>query len=205
MESYTSNLFIYVVIIIGCIFYYRNSTIKPALVIGLSIALMIIGKMEYNRRQQPNKIDSIKPKVKENEIKQDVIDVLYSIQDIYRYNPQAYEDVVDGIKNFTRLYDSTVITPKNSNLTFDMMRRTQSNIIESLKSIGISLPSDPNLIAKHKRVITILSELLDQYLGHILYIHKKHLHDTGYTVDYKPIILGPQPANYYNTLLGEYY
>lgn len=141
-----------------------------------------------------DKYEKIKPKP-ENKYT-DIINFLFSVQELHSYNEQVFENIVDKLDKFVSLYETILLNKDNTNTHYDLMNRTKYDILNDFHTLVISLPSDPNIINKHKKAVNILEDILNKYLGHILYLHKKNLYINGYTTRYKEIINGPVEHNY---------
>src|SRR6185312_4290443 len=95
-----TNLISYLTIIIIICFILSKFDIKLNIVFGTVLGAFIVNYMYTQKKKESdefdqtikNQFDSIKPKPQLATKYVDIIQFLFSIQDLYIYNPQAYEN-----------------------------------------------------------------------------------------------------------------
>jgi len=196
-ESTLDNktLFFYVVIFIFIIFAFSTINLGLNMVYGTVVAYFIIYYLYHNytkKQETENKTKSFqeanllpKPEIFQNY--QDITKFLFSIQDFYIYNPQAYEDMTENLSNFFRTFEETLNNPTQSGINYGLMKTYGKNATNSLHSIIFNLPNDTQYTRKLNEAIIIIQEILDKYLIKIIDLQKKNLYENGYNVGTKLI------------------
>ncbi len=146
----------------------------------LLLIIIIYGIYYLNHRYEQYlkkiKIDIIKSN-KINRIYDDkrIVDILYSIQSYYRYNQEAFEELIKNLELFLELYELIKIdNDKSNDLYFNMIDR-KKNIINILISFRIRLPDEYNI----NDVINDMNEILDDYINKVNKIHENHIKNNG--------------------------
>ena len=139
----------------------------------------------------------IEPDIKSIEKYDEMIDFLFSIQDFYIYNQQAYEDMVECINNFFIVYEDILKNGIQTNQLFSIAEKNMYNSINHLHSFIYSIPNDDNIRNKLHTSLYVLEKILNNYLNEIYDIHIDNI-KKGYHIDYKLINIGPKEYNYYN-------
>jgi len=130
----------------------------------------------YNQLLDKRKIDIIKTN-KINRISSDkrIVDILFSIQSYYRYNQEAFEELIKNLELFLELYELIKIdNDKSNDLYFNMIDR-KKNIINTLISFRIRLPDEYNI----NDVINDMNEILDDYIKEVDIIHENYIKNNG--------------------------
>jgi hypothetical protein len=130
----------------------------------------------YEQYLKKRKIDIIKNN-KINRIYDDkrIVDILYSIQTYYRYNQEAFEELIKNLELFLELYELIKIdNDKSNDLYFNMIDR-KKNIINTLISFRIRLPDEYNI----NDVINDMNEILDDYIYKVNKIHENYVKQNG--------------------------
>lgn len=196
-ESILDNetLFYYIIIIIGIAFVFSNIMIELNLIFGLIIGGIVIYVLYTNykdKQEVENKTKSFQeslllPKPETLSKYENVVKYLFSIQDFYVHNPQAYEDMVNAIENFFRIYEETIVNHKYAGRNYDMMIEQKRSGMNSLHSIIYNLPTNVDYTEKLDNGVVTLEEVLQEYLDKVESIQKLYLHQNGYNVDTKII------------------
>lgn len=202
------HLFVYIIIILFSIFYFKRFSIGINIIIALFFGLAVINYLnekntvsnEIEDIQQETKLDAIKPDpVKLRERKDtDIIDYIFSIQDLYEYNPEAYEEMIDNINNFLTVHDIIFKGTIYCDDYYQIADSKKNNALNALHSIIYSLPNSRIVNEKfnraHKRLETILNKHLNE-----LYDQCQHeLIIKGYNVNRRAINTGPKEYNHYH-------
>lgn len=152
------------------------------------------------------KQESIRPQPVLAKKYDDVTDFLFYIQDMYKYNPQSFEELVDAIDSFLETYEQIRINNRMSNLLYKQLDDKRRNALNILHSFVYNLVNDPNMNAKHVESLKRLDKLLITYQEQIKYIHEKYNYETGLTTEYTPIHEQPYAANVFDKRVSfEYY
>lgn len=201
------TLFWYIIIFIFVIYIFTFINVTISLIFGTFIALIIIIYMYSNYQivndQQTElfekKKEIITPNIQNTEIIKydDIVDFIFSIQDFYAYNQQAFEDLVETIDNFFILYNETYIDKSKCGINYEMMEIKMNNALNTLNSILIKLPKNDQYDNKLFKSVNILKYLLQKYLNEILNIYNIYIYENGYTSNTKVILFGPNAYNYY--------
>jgi len=207
----------YIIIIIIGIIIFRSKNIGINIVVGMIFALVVICYLydknkiviETEKREYQDKIDYIKPAitvdVEKNVDDKKLVDLLFSIQDLYIYNPQAYEEMIDNIQDFLKL-ETILGNVQNRYFQkdyqyekyFQLAQDKKNNAINSLHSIIFQLPSNHEITDKLERAYERLETVLTDRLNHMYDKCYELLIRDGYTVHNTVINIGPTPANNYS-------
>jgi hypothetical protein len=106
---------------------------------------------------------------------QDFIDFIFSIQDFYVFNPQAFEEMIDNLNAFLYLRDKIFIDSVMCNYYYQIADSKKNNMLNSLHSILFNLPNNGVFTGKinlaHKRLETLLNrEINKMYLRCAYYV-----------------------------------
>ena len=163
IESYDNKrIFRNIVIILIFIFFFIKLNVGLNLILGLVLALTVIFYLtekeniqtEIKKEQYETKLNSIKPKPKE--IKdEDIVDFVFSVQDFYVFNPEAYEEFIDNLDAFKNLYDTIFSDSKFSHYYYQIADSKKNNALNSFHSLIFKLPND--------KITWCRSELLDVF------------------------------------------
>ena len=146
------------------------------------------------------KIDAIRPTPKNFEKFDDVIDFYFSIQDFYKFNPQTYEESIENIEAFFKIYDIIFTGTPQPDYYYQIAESKKNNAINALHALIYNLPNsrivNEKLIRAHKRLETILNKYLNQLYDHCTQKIIKEGRD-WYT---RQINIGPKEYNTYFNL-----
>ncbi len=198
--------FSYLSIIVLTLFYFWRKNIGLNIILALVLAVIIIA-YKYDKRKtladqdeeaQQTKVDNIMPEPKEFKNRDDIINFIFSIQDMYVYNPLAYEEMIDNLDAFFKIYDIIMTDTPHCDYNYIIAESKKSNAVNALHSLIFTIPHSKQLTDKldraHKRLETILTDYLND-------IYDECQHDIikeGYNVDRTILNIGPKPANHYN-------
>lgn len=197
-----NKLFISIIIFLVLYLYLSNFEIK--ILIMLVIILYII-KEYYNINKElkdnndtikKNKLEYIRPNINELSEYDDIIDFLYYNQDLYKENAASYNEMVNSIKTFFRIYDETLKIPELANYNYSLLEIEMTNSVNLLHSIILnSLPVKPindKITNAYKKLYTILNKYIDE----VKLIIKKDIKLNGYNIHTKIIDNLKKPYNY---------
>lgn len=145
---------------------------------------------------QEIKLENIVPNVDDIE-KDDIIDFLFSIQDMYEYNPQAYEEMSDNIEAFLTVYDIIHAGTPLCDHYYQIAESKKDNALNSLHSIIYKIPGDNVVVEKHTRAHKRLETILNKYLNKLYDECQHNIVKYGRTVYNRAINLGPKEHNHY--------
>lgn len=200
-----TTLFKYIVVFVLAIFYFQMKNINLNIIFGVFVAVVVVYYMYDKRvtdeltehREDNIKLNNINPLTELIKNKKDVYNFLFSIQDMYHYNPRAYEEMVDNIDAFLDIYDRIDKSKNLCEYNYQIAESKKDNAVNSLQSIIHSLPDNKDIVDKlvrsHKRLNTVLHDYLEK-------IYNECYSDTvkkGYHVHRRAINLGPKEANHY--------
>jgi hypothetical protein len=208
-----TRLFIYIVIMILVIWFFSKRDIGINILVGILVGGFIVSY--FNQRSINNndsdaenlqiKKDALMPDVKPTVMQHDdIINFLFSIQDMRVYNPLQYDAMVKNINTFYELYDVSIMDPKASYINYELMKQYKRDALNALMSIIYQLSDDKKTRDQINNAATILDTVLTQELDHISYIVDNYTYINGYNVDTKIINYGPKPYNEYNDMFKPY-
>ena len=159
MNNYNINqieIFNYVLIVVTCmtIFSYQNININTifGFIIGTIIIYYLYSTSNNIINYENNILNTKKEKLilnNKNIIKDNkIINYLFSIQEFYYYNPQAYLEFISRIEKFIILYNEVLKDNKTAGINFELMEDEKNEIIKSLSSIIYKLDHNKELINK---------------------------------------------------------
>jgi hypothetical protein len=199
---------IFLAIITICLYYFANCDIKTNFLIGLIVGVYIVYYInskqvaDSNVRQVHNEIKTktIRPNVEFLSDKQELLDFVFSIQDLYVYNPLAYEDMISNIQDFLILHDNALISEKNISFNFDLMVQRKRDALNNLASIIYKSPDDKRMTNKLAVAVSRLEDILIPYLDKIIFTYNDDIYKNGYDCTKSVIDLAPLPINTYDSI-----
>jgi hypothetical protein len=133
-----------------------------------------------------------------------IIDLLFSVQDLYAYSPQHYEDMIKSINNFYSTYSVCFIDLKTCHINYGLMKQSKRDALNAFKSIIFSLPDDPKMRDKVNNTAIVLDGIMTEHLDQISYLIDEVDYKYGYNVDTKIIDYGPVAFNEYDDMFKNY-
>jgi hypothetical protein len=204
--------FRYIAIVIVCLWLFSLKKIGINILIAILFLLFLISYLN-NREIEKNATvtdtlnkmkNEIIPKM-DNGFKYDeIVYFLFSIQDMYQYNPLQYIDMVNNLELFFKSYDLSKIDITKSAENYQFMEQRKRDSLNALQSMIIQLPTDRRVIKKFHTAVSRLDELLTGYLDHVSYLVDNNLYINGYDVDTKIINYGAKPFNQYDDIFAPY-
>jgi effector-binding domain-containing protein len=172
-----------------------------ALTLGVCVILYFNQAKQFThdqeKKQQEHKLSTIKPPPKTFAGRDDIIDLVFSIQDFYPYNPEAYEEMIDNIDAFFKIYDIIKTDPAYCEYYYTIADTKKSNAVNALQSMIFNIPNskipEDKLIRAYKRLET----LLVNYINELYKICDNDLTTKGFDVTRKLINTGPKEYNNY--------
>lgn len=196
-----SSIFLYFVIALIAIVYFRSINVELNVVLGLTLAFILIFvlyKLETSNKENmellhQTKAENIYPPTTNIKKYGDLTDFIFSIQDFYIYNPQAFEDMVKATDTFLEIYEEVLIDPSLAGRHYDNANAQKLLALNHLHSIIIMIPSSKLLIEKLNASLQQFEELLNNYLTVIYDTNTDYIKKYGYFNNSKVIDLKVSP------------
>ena len=204
------TLFKYITISLFMLWYLSKKNID------LRVIIIIIGfVISYLNHRSITQLDTkqdiynlkknmIKPQLEDVSEKENIINFVYSIQDLYIYNPQQYEEMINHINNFFRLYKLSFINTKTVHTNFNHMETDKRSALNALKSIIFNSPNNNDVRQKINGAVDILDSILTKYLDQISYLIDDDIYKNGYNMDTAIIDYETKPFNSYSDIFKPY-
>jgi len=216
IPSTPHDRFVYLVTGIGILWVFSRLTIGLNIVLGSMVMLLAIYWMD-NRAQsnhlahaQANqtKLAMITPQTNELQdnlpAHKDMVDMLYSIQDMRPYNPLEYDAMLESIGYFFDQYTQVQTDQSKCYLAYERARGFKDTALNCLKSLIFGLPWDIRTRDRLNGSVNRLDLLMSEYLDQIRYMADDWLYRHGYDMDTKIITYGADPANHYDDMFKPY-
>lgn len=200
------TIFWYIIIFCTVLFVFSKLTIELNIAFGSLVGFILLIYL-YNEQitSQKEYDDTIDKKRKmiipypNESLKYDkMVNFLFSVQDFYVYNPQAYEDMIEQIDYFFRLYEEV----NNNNVIageyYELLNNCKRNALNSLQSIVHNISPNKELDDKLDNALKILNTLLEKYMNNVKKINEKYVYENGIKPNTKLIHTGPIPINMYD-------
>ena len=114
-----------------------------------------------------------------------LINILYSIEEYYYYNEQAYNEFIENLELFLKFFNFVTIDNSLGGQLYRNLLDYKKLIINSLISMSIKLPPEYNL----QEVIQNIESILDDYLYKTKNMYEEYLKKNGIDHTTKLIIL----------------
>lgn len=187
------TIFYYVVVFISIMYLFNFFEIKLNILFGFivsCIVLYVLYKHYRNNQEEENKIyayekELIYPK-SDKIVKYDKIsEFLFTIQDFYIINPQAYAEFIQNIENFLTMYEDIKDNKPSVYLMYQNLLDTRRKILNSLQSLTYNFPENKEYLKKLDTSLNNFDEIINVYVEEIRIIHENCLHNHGYNVNTK--------------------
>lgn len=207
------TLFIYIVIVFAIVIMFYKTKIQNNVYIGIFLAIFVISYLnnraivaaDTDSDIKKIKKDSIQPKLNDEAIThENLLSMIFSIQDIYAYNPQQYEIMIKSINNFYELYKLSFIDNSTVFVNYGMMEQYKRDALNALKSMIFSLPIDRDILSKINVSAIALDDIMTRDLDQISYLTDNRIYKHGYDIDTKIITNGPKPFNTYDDMFRNF-
>jgi hypothetical protein len=172
------TIFLYIIIIIVIILWFSYKNIGINILFGFIIAYLVINYL-YNRKKAENvynqnilnkKIEVLKPQSNIVNKYKDIIDFLFTIQDLYNVNPSSYQNMIFKLEEYFILYEEMFINPNMVMKHFDTLLLLQKEILNQLHSIIFGTENE-NITNKINIALEELEILLDNYDNNVKEFH----------------------------------
>jgi len=155
--------------------------------------------LNYNKKfeeLQKEKIKNIRPAPENLEKYGDIIDFLYSIQDLYYDNPPAYEEMVQNIQSFFEVYEESLKIDEFVYQNYPVAKLKFRDAVNALHSIILNCRNARTFRSRVNRSIRVLYGLLNNYMEKMELQIKKRISRVGY--DRKTILVTDKKVKPYN-------
>jgi hypothetical protein len=207
------HMFVYVVIFILILWLFSLKKMGINILIAIIVGICVVNYMNFRTIKNSNTLADIQ-KIKEDiidpEITEDtkehknIVDFLFSIQDMRIYSPRQFIESVNNINYFYDLYKQSFVDKSTCHMNYDLMKQYKRDAVNALQSILFSIPDDNRIRDKINSAALILNDIMTTHLDEISYLVDEYTYKHGYTVDTKIINYGPMPANEYDDLNKNY-
>lgn len=136
---------------------------------------------------------------------QEIIDFVFFIQDLYAYNPPAFEEMIENLTAFFSIKKDMEAGVWNPSYYYQIAESKKDNAQNSLHSVIHALPNDPGLTDKFNRSHYQLGVLLAKHLGDMYNICKQRVVTYGLNKWVAPIEKGPKAWNTYHDDRFQFY
>jgi len=199
-STYAKYFFIFIFLV----FLLKNVNIKIGVIMSIIfVAIYFIYNSQKNthedniiKKQRNIKLENLYSKEKIKDYT-DILDFMFSIQDFYKFNAPAYEEMTENIEALIQLYQMVKINSTYCEDVYELMNSKKRNALNNLHSIIFSLPDDKLIIDKLNRSIKILDKILDRYIDKIAILCENVKIKQGYTTNRKNINYGPSGYSEY--------
>lgn len=202
-------LFRNIIIILIFIYIFNKLEVSISVILGLVLSVAVIMYL-YSKEKKQSDLEEEQLEEKKNTIKpklnklvevphqnDDLIDFLFSIQDFYRFNPQAYEEMVDNLEGFFTVYETIFNTSELSNYYYQIAESKKNNALNSLQSLIFTLPNEKLFTDKYDRAHKRLETIMNKYLNELYDRCERYLISDGYDIFKRKIYNGPKEYNHY--------
>lgn len=201
-----TTIFIYISVFIIFLWISKFLNINLSIILCIFISITIIFYFDYrkqdekktNKEMLDKKYNVLRPKSTTIEKYSEIIDFLYSIQEMYVYNPQSFEELIENINEFFENYEYTIKFPEIAGKLYSILEVRKTNSLNSLHSIIYNLPSNKFFENKLERAVEKLDSLLSYYLDEVVIINDNYNKSYGFTNNSVIINKGPKEVNYYD-------
>lgn len=206
------HIFIYIVIICLASVAFSKINIKLNTIIGIVCGCIIVLYINYcgtlDRAEKNNiaKNEQIIPELKNAKKYDDIVNFLFDIQHLSRFNMQAYSDMTKDIEAFFECYDN-YNKKYDSNKIYighEQMDKLKRGAISNLHSMIISIPSTTYHTGMLNNGKSILNDILERYLNDIVATINVHHTRHGYSLDTKIINNYTKPFNTFDDMFFPY-
>jgi len=201
------ELFKFIVMFILVLSFFNKLNITLSMFVGILIGSVIVyynySKYEANKSTEDNLIISKHQNIHPTPIEDiknypDIIDFIFSIQEMRIYAPQNWEEMILNINSFIRIHADINLGDLNCYENYEIAENKMNNATNALHSIIFGLQASPEVLEKHNRSHKKLHQILHNYLKEIYKICQRKIIKKGYDNTTKIINhTGPKAYNYY--------
>lgn len=186
-----TTLFWYIAITMLTVYAFSRIDIKLNVVYGTFLVVVILYFLNNEYSRSKNTINDmlelkkniILPKTKNLSKYNEIINLLFSVQDFYVYNAQAYEDMVESLDMFFLHYEEVIYNNDFAGKHYDILNDKKRFALNSLHSIIYDFPANLNYKKKLNKAIGTLNDILSYYLNNVKLINDNNIYKYGYNTD----------------------
>jgi hypothetical protein len=208
------TLFWYILVLLITLWFFFKKDIGINILVALLIAVFTLNYLNHRAVEAEDtqedilqtKKEIINPTIhlKETEEHENIVNFLFSIQDLYKYNPLQYEEMVKSINIFYELYKVSFVANNESFINYGLMSQFKRDALNALASMIYSLSDDRRVREKVNSAVLILDSILTKDLDQVSYLMDNYVYKNGVNVDTKYIDYGPKAANDYEDIFRPY-
>lgn len=199
------TLFWYIIIIFFFLVVFSRFSVQLNIIFGIIIAVLVIFYLQEREqistatqeKQTETKLEYIKPEPEKFKNHPDIIDFVFSVQDFYVYNPQAYEEFIDNLDNFFSLHRDIFGGNQLQNSYYQIAESKKMNAQNAFMSLIHSLPSNKFITEKFDRAHKRLETILNKYLNELYDRCQTDILRDGFDIYKMQINTGPKEWNTY--------
>lgn len=199
------SLFLYIAMMLFSLYYFMKIDIRLNIILAIFIGTVVVAYVNEKRKtglqieeeQMEKKLEEIKPAPQYFENHKDIIDFLFSVQDYYNFNPEAYEECIDNMDAFMRLHDIILEGTDLCDDYYQIAESKKNNALNAFHSILFKLPNNKLVTEKFNRAHKRLETIMTDHLGELYDVCTNEVLLQGYNNNRKAINIGPKPANHY--------
>lgn len=188
------TIFFYVVIF--CILYlYFDRTFYKAFIVFIIIYIL---HTLYNNKLNDNinhKKHQIYPKTKNLEKDEDLVDLTFSIQEFYDYNPQLFIEYLKAVDTFLDIYEYINYDLSTAGIKYNSLEQQKFIAVNSIKNIIINCPDNKFIYQKINDASEQLNIILNRYLEDVKEKNKNYIIKNGFNNQTKLINKLNDPFN----------
>lgn len=171
----STDLFLYITLILVCSVAYRRITLGPHTIVGLLCGLALVYYL--NERKTQSNGDFVKKMHailalrvlradKNTYLSRDTEMLLFldNYKEYYDYNPMAFSQMVTQVNGMFRLLEDLTLGVQDYNLDYDVIRSQRTEILNTYHSFIHTLPHAPYSIEKYHQGLARLESLVNGYV-----------------------------------------
>ena len=193
------------IIILIFIFFFLKLSIGLNVILAIVLAVTVILYLtekendinQLEHEQTKKKIASLKPTPKNIIEDKDFVDFIFSVQDFYVFNPQAYEEFIDNLDSFKIIHNNIFAESEFSNFYYQIADSKKNNALNAFHSLIFTLPNNKIFTEKFDRAHKRLETILNKHMNEIYDQCNHNLQKDGYDVLKRQINKGPKEFNHY--------
>jgi hypothetical protein len=179
-----------------------------ALILGTLIILYLNGKDNIAHKSEEIlnniKYDTIKPSLPNVSPNSDLIDFLFTVQDFYVYNPQAYEEMIENLESHFKLVQNIFMDKDMYTYYYTLAETKKNNALNAFQSLIFKLPVDKEFTHKFNRAHERLETILNKSMNDIYDKCQSNMIEYGKTCITTTLNKGPAGYNIYNDEIYSY-
>ena len=190
------------------IYYISRHNITLGIIFGSAVALIIyyFYNQNYSSRSKQN-VDNkqtvkktVKPKLEFTEKNEEITNYIFSIQDLYHFNPRTFSDIVETLNDFFAIIEKIEMVGMTGE-DYETLVMKKRDALNELVFLNTSLPHDPKYTTKIKMAQDKLEDILNKHLDTVYKMYQEDIYNNGYKNTTKNIYIGPLPSNTYDNIL----